>query len=101
MDPAIFYGSISTILSLNRMVLSHLTLIRKIKLALLSSCAFCLWKTGQGLSPSQLYHGDSSSLRDRLQLLVVTPTTKGQGDCVYIRENGMVIFPTSAGCLDY
>ena len=29
------------------------------KPALLSSCAFCLWKTGQGLSPSLLHHGHS------------------------------------------
>ena len=48
------------------------------KPALLSSCAFCLWKTGQGLSPSLLYHGDSpsSSLRVNYFIRAVTEREK-------------------------
>ena len=34
-----------------------MSLLLRNKTALLSSCAFCLWKTGEGLSPSLLYHG--------------------------------------------
>ena len=36
-----------------------MSLLLRNKPALLSSCAFCLWKTGQGLSPLLLYYGYS------------------------------------------